>query len=285
MVCSHAFERKKMHAKEVEDFTRSAANRPAFDAYLRDGMVRKADTDPMVRKVEYKFNPNHDPANGRFTFGAAGGASRSSSSAASGSVRLKRYYRGMTANGVGAITPTSGGHFDAAGRYVPEMFPPDSYRLTDPASALAHYVSGSGEARNYYLNSIDTSNVQVSDFPSIQSVIDTGKPGTYVFTDTAAKNFDSSIPWKSSRLTAAATVGRLALQANGSLVIGETSRYSFLGELGVQKEIYDFNPSHGRTSTGELSTTVGRQFPGKSFQIHIMRTKPFSATGYATARR
>lgn len=59
-----------------------SANRRAFEHYLRTGQ-RLAATE-WQRLHERKFNPNHDPEDGRFTFalggtsGGGGGLSRSS---------------------------------------------------------------------------------------------------------------------------------------------------------------------------------------------------------------
>lgn len=53
--------------------SRAVARRVAFDRYLRTGEAWSAATiDALADRYERKFNPNHDPADGRFTSGPGG---------------------------------------------------------------------------------------------------------------------------------------------------------------------------------------------------------------------
>lgn len=141
-----------------EHYAQNAIDGLAFGAWLRSGLVPDDLADLGRRldagSLQFKSNPNHDPANGRFTSGSGGtGAARG--------------YDGMTARGVAKIRPVGGGGTDRNGRPVPELFPPDPYALHTPAEALAHYMDGSGEARNYYFNNVDTSQVKLTDFKEV----------------------------------------------------------------------------------------------------------------------
>lgn len=89
------------------------------------------------------------------------------------------------------------------------MFPkssPDPYALSNPAAALAHYVGGSGEDRNYYFNTLDTSKLALSDFPEIQRTPKEGTPGLHQIVN-ASGRFDSGLPVLTRNLSSAATIG------------------------------------------------------------------------------
>ncbi len=304
-----------MVEEDFRSLARGAAYSLGFDAYLRTGLFLTDLDDYEEEWIELKYNHAHDPANGQFTFstGGASGVSphvgrqdrrgsqpiqanrpanphtqkprQNRSDTPAEVARRVGYYQGVTAQGVGIIRPTSGGHVDSTGHYVPEIFPPDPYHLSDPVSALAHYIAGSGTERNFYLNTVDTSHVKVSDFRRLQKVIDWGRPGRYYFKDVPHHNFDSSLPWDISKSSAATTVGRLKLRLTGSLAVGKNGRYSFSGFLGSMPDPYDFNPSHGRTAAGEGLTTIGRMVSGKPFRIYVVGTKPFTASGYTPIRQ
>jgi murein DD-endopeptidase MepM/ murein hydrolase activator NlpD len=53
-------------------FERDSIERLVFDYYLGTG--RMGDVDEVYAACERKFNPNHDPDDGRFTFGSGGGS-------------------------------------------------------------------------------------------------------------------------------------------------------------------------------------------------------------------
>lgn len=172
--------------REQQCQAKNAIESLAFAAWLRSGAVPD-DVTELARametgKIEFKFNPYHDPANGRFAF--APGRSPST-----------RSYRGMTKHGVGSVQPVSGGYVDQNGRYVPEQFAPDPYALHTPAEALAHYAGGSGEDRNYYFSKVDMSRVKPTDFLNIADLIANAKPGLYPIVDAgSAYNGDYSGP-------------------------------------------------------------------------------------------
>ncbi len=191
-LCSLAIGRHAMDEADYRNLALGAAYRLAFDDYLRTGVSPTGLCEDVGPIHEMKYNHNHDSSDGRFTFSAGGGggaranaggradaggrgrgrghsarhklAHRSTSANSSQAVRKARFYTGMTAHGEHLIRPISGGHVDPSGHYVTEMFPPDPYHLSNPVSALAHYVGGSGEARNFYLNTVDTSNLSIEDF-------------------------------------------------------------------------------------------------------------------------
>jgi hypothetical protein len=183
------------------------------------------------------------------------------------------------------IHPTGGGYVDANGHDVPEQFPPDPYHLSDPFHALAHYLDGSGEARNFYLNAVDMSQLELSDFPAIQDVLGAGKPGVYPIRAAAAKNFDASLPPSHFKFSAANIVGRLGLHADGMLVISPEGRYIFNGKLSVPKEFYRFPASKYRTSLAERLTTFGRQLPGKDYRVYVIGAVSLERTGPVNIRR
>lgn len=252
-----------------EVYARSAVEGLAFRAWLCSGTV-PADILALAPKpdpdvIETKGNPYHDPVNGQFTFGPGG---------ANGT----RGYRGMTAHGPGIIRPVSGGGTDRNGRPVPEMFPPDPYALRTPAEALAHYVDGSGEERNYYFNKVDKSEVKLSDFPAIAKLTSNGSTGVYPIVDAAA-SYNGGLLGKADNLSSAATVGGLTLKANGMLAIAKDGSYSFSGRLSADQDKFDFNPRSGRSAIAEASTTIGRQLTGREFLVNMIGSKPFSARG------
>lgn len=273
---------------EAKHHALNAVKRLAFANYLRTGWAG-VDAELLTaasEKIEFKFNPYHDPHNGRFTFAPGGGdrgsrnvgRNRDAARPKRSPDPVSRYYRGITKSGIGTIKPVSGGHFDANGRYVPELFPPDPYAISNPASALAHYIGGSGEARNYYFNTLDTSKVRLTAFPEIRRLLKERKPGLHQIVN-ATGSFDSGLPLMTRNLSPAATIGGARLRANGVLAISKDGRYSFDGKLAAEKDPYDFHPRDGRSAIADASTTIGRQFPGKIFNIYIVGAKPFSESG------
>ena len=272
----------------------NAVKRLASVSYLRTGLAGvDAELLTAASEIEFKFNPYHDPRNGQFTFAPGGGVDRggAGSSDSRQAARPKRspdaasdHYRGITASGVDAVKPVSGGYSDANGRHVPEVFAPDPYALSNPAAALVHYAGGSGEDRNYYFNTLDTSKVALSDFPEIQRTLQEGTPGLHQIVN-ASGRFDSGLPLLTRNLSSAATIGGAVLRANGVLAISRDGRYSFDGTLAAKDDLYDFNPRKGRSAIGNISTAIGRQLPGKPFTIHIIGSKPFSKTGVVPGRR
>lgn len=246
-----------------------------------------------VSETEFKFNPYHDPRNGRFTFAPGGSVDRGGRNVRRNREgarpkrsqdAVSRYYRGVTASGVGTIKPVSGGHLDPAGRYVPELFPPDRYALSNPTFALAHYVAGSGDARNYYFNTLDTSKVKLTTFAEVRRILKEGKPGLYQIVDSLG-SFDSGLPLLTRNLSPGATIGGAKLRANGVLAISREGRYSFDGKLAADVDSYDFEPRKGRSQIGDVFTMIGRQFPGKKFKIYIVGSKPFSETGTLSSKQ
>lgn len=278
-----------MAEDDFRSLAQGATDRLALDAYLRTGVYPKfGEAQPVQRK----FNPWHDPDNGRFTYGPSGAAGTATARTGqrghkptSPLVSRARYYKGKTANGVDIIRPTSGGYVNTSGQFVAEVFAPDPYRLTDPASAVAHYAGGSGEDRNYYLNSVDTSNVKVSDFPSVQSILDKNQPGRFDITGASIRNFDSGTPFAPKKISSANIVGRLAIEANGVLVISSKGRYIFNGYLGVSHEKYQFPASRHRTPLAEALTTFGRHLPGRAFDVHVIGTAAFNKAGFTNIRK
>lgn len=279
---------------EAKHHALNAVKRLAFASYLRTGRAEvDAELLTAASETELKFNPYHDPRNGRFTF-APGGVAASGNRGIRRSHpparpkrspdAVSRYYRGVTASGIGAIKPVSGGHFDATGRYIPELFPPDPYALSNPAAALAHYVGGSGENRKFYFNTLDTSKVKLTAFAGVRQILEEGKPGLHRIVD-ASGSFDSGLPLMTRNLSPAATVGGASLRANGVLAIGKDGRYSFDGKLAADVDSYDFDPRKGRSWIGDASTAIGRQLPGQKFKIHIIGAKPFSEIGTLGAKR
>lgn len=252
-----------------ERFAIDAVERLAFESWARFGSVPHDILDmrrlPTVMAVEFKFNPYHDPVDGRFTFGP-------------NTNHAAHEYRGMTAGGVRKIRPVSGGGTDRNGRPVPEMFAPDRYALHSPDEALMHFLSGSGEDRNYYFQKVDTSHVTLANFPSISKVVAEAKPGLHKIVD-ALGGYNGGTLGRTSNLTSPATVGGLTLRASGVLAIAGDGYYTFSGRLSADDDIYDFNKRRGRSPLADASTKIGRQISGKSFTVHMIGSKPFSERG------
>lgn len=256
----------------------AVARRVAFDRYLRTGEAWSAATiDALADRYERKFNPNHDPADGRFTSGPGGPNTSRPKGDPNDPARKAPYYRGRTADGVGPILPTSGGHVDPSGRYAPEMFPPDPYAIKDPVSALGHYMEGSGEPMNFYMNGIDDSQIDITKFSQINGLLTSRVPGSYELLDVpgsieTGKNF---FPRHS---TEAAVIGGLSASANGTLDVGRDS-YRFSGWISASNETYDFHPREGRTSFGDISNSIGEMLPGRKFRVYMVGTKQVDLSG------
>lgn len=262
---------------------RNAVARLAFDDFVRIG--RRRGTIELFERLSadrfVKYNHEHDPSNGQFTFRSGGGSA--SSELTEVGRKPHRHsaplsYLGATTSGIGPIKPLIGGHTDANGCYVPEVFTPDPLALHDPASAIAHYVGGSGTPRNYYFAALDTTTVTPVSFPAIKKLLLAGQPGLYKIVN-AQTDYDSSLPAAASRLSAGSIIGRLPLETDGVLAMSREGRYTYDGILRPTLDHYDFNVGHGRTVLGELSTEAGALLSGKQFPIYIIGSKPLSALG------
>lgn len=263
-----------------------AVGRAAFDHHLRTGVVLGEPARRALHETyERKFNPNHDPADGRFTSGP-GGAKKPKAPKAprlpgtEDPTKKAHYYQGETANGLGPIQPTSGGYVDANGRYVPDVFPPDPYAIRTPADALAHYIGGSGQPMNFYANGIDVSSLQAEDFPSIKQKIDAGQSGNFIIRDAQSQDgLDTSKLSGFSNFSAAKSVGGVAPAANGVLQVNGKGEYSFSGWTGFHEDPYDFDKRSGRTREADALTFIGSLLKGKPFTTYIVGTLPFLRAG------
>ncbi len=116
----------------------TALHHLAFNSYLCRGEVpEKIGTMHdvvMTPATGQKFNPYHDPHSGQCT-------------------------TGLGPHGVGE----SGTEHHPQ---VPALYPPYPDVLLSAKMALYHYMGGSSTARNFYLNSINSSNVKAMDLPS-----------------------------------------------------------------------------------------------------------------------
>lgn len=184
----------------------------------------------------------------------------------------------MTATGVGRITATAGGGYDQQGKFVPESFPPDPFRLSTPVAAVAHYVGGSGEPRNYYFNRLDTSKLRISTFERVAALLREGVPGNYVLENDVG-GFETN-----DHFGPHYTVGGITAVANGVLAIRKDGRYSFDGRLSAKPDKNNYDRRSGRTAAADRMTAIGRLLPGKPFDVYFIGSKPFSDTGHRLRR-
>ena len=93
--------------------TEQATGGFSFDHWLRTGRLIRVDARWGAREV--KFNPNHDPKDGRFTFGEGGGAGMSRPPKAREAGKGDRTWGGGSFSGGGGGTAGGGG---ATGYYM-----------------------------------------------------------------------------------------------------------------------------------------------------------------------
>jgi RHS repeat-associated protein len=133
--------------------------------------------------------------------------------------------------------------------------------------ALDHYFEGSGRKVYIPLDEIQARFPLPTDFPSVAKLIKKGA-GKKIFVN--HQIFADSNPIQTSGFQAA-ILGRITFRLNGRLAVDKFGGIQFVGTVGMLTDTYDFDASK-RGLLGELSTTVGRQLPGKSYKIEAVGT-------------
>ncbi len=266
-----------------------AVHRLAFDRYMRTGeALGPAALASLAADYEKKFNPNHDPANGRFTFGPGGSGGHTPKAprlpGTEDPTKKSHYYQGRTAKGLGKIEPIAGGYTDKNGRYVPEVFAQDPYEIGNPGAAFSHYLEGSGTARNFYAGNIDASSLKAEDFEDIQAMLSVGKPGVFPIRD-ANGSLDTTRNLLPGNLLAGSEVGGVVPVANGTLKMNNDGTYHFGGWIGFHDDPQDFDKHPGRSPVGAVSTILGRQSQGRNYSIYIVGTVNMERQGRYNRKR
>ncbi len=260
-----------------------AVGRAAFDHYLRTGVVLG---EPARRALhdacERKFNPNHDER-GRFASGPGGPKKPKVRKAprlpgTEDPTKKAHYYQGETANGLGPIEPTSGGYVDANGRYVPEVFPPDPYKLSSGQGALDHFENGGGSPMNFYAKDIDLSSMGLDSFRDIQRRLQDGKAGDFLIQD-AQGSFDTGGHPSPANVVAGSVVGGVVPVANGVLTINKSGDYAFSGWVGFHDDTNVYHDRSGKNPFGYISNLYGEQIKGAPYSIYIVGTQPLNRQG------
>jgi RHS repeat-associated protein len=146
--------------------------------------------------------------------------------------------------------------------------PPSTTKLSWGAQyALDHYLEGSGRKVYIPLDEIQARFPLPTDFPGVAKLIKKGT-GKKIFVN--HQIFADSNPIQTSGFQAA-ILGRITFRLNGRLAVDKFGGIQFVGTVGMLTDTYDFDASK-RGLLGELSTTVGRQLPGKSYKIEAVGT-------------
>jgi uncharacterized protein RhaS with RHS repeats len=154
--------------------------------------------------------------------------------------------------------------------------PPDCDN-PNAATALAHFMGGSGKPLTYDFNKIDTRSVGPSNFSDINSALGSSKAGTVAID----QKIKYTVPG-----AAHYTLGDISLRAQGTVTTFcvETCVSSFEGTLKAYDDPYDFNKASHRSATGEALTTAGSKLPGKNYMIEIRGERVMEQTGNPTDR-
>ena len=146
----------------------------------------------------------------------------------------------------------------------------DPSGLLSSAEALAHYRGGTGTALDMDFSEIPTALVLPTDFPAVKAATNSACfDGTMKIDDRTS--FASLMKWL--------TVGNITLRLQGTLMTKCDCSWSFSGYLKSFDDIYDFNASTHRYILGETLTAIGRNIPGKPYDIRIRGAKSISQEG------
>jgi tetratricopeptide (TPR) repeat protein len=133
-----------------------------------------------------------------------------------------------------------------------------------------HYLGRGGTPLWIDFSEVDTKGVRVSRVPAIASEL--RKPAR-----DAVIPIESRLQWETPGLQAY-LIGRITLRVRGTLTLRRNCTWAFHGSLGADNDIYDFDESN-RSFVAETLTAVGRNLPGKAYDIEIRGTKPISDNG------
>jgi RHS repeat-associated protein len=146
----------------------------------------------------------------------------------------------------------------------------DPSGLLSSAEALAHYRGGTGTALDMDFSEIPTALVLPTDFPAVKAATNSACFDRTMKIDDRT-SFASLMKWL--------TVGNITLRLQGTLTTKCDCSWSFSGYLKSFDDIYDFNASTHRSIIGETLTTIGRNIPGKPYDIRIRGAKSISQEG------
>ena len=160
----------------------------------------------------------------------------------------------------------------------------DFLGLLTSSEALDHFKAGADNPKNINERTplkmpfadIDTSKVQIKQFPEIAKQLEKCKPGTYQIKWGDKKD---NLPHTTSG-DQALFLGDISLKLEGTLVIENDGNWSFTGQLKSFDDYYDFNASTHRGAIGEALTWLGREkVAGKPYWIEIRGSKQMKEAG------
>ena len=161
-----------------------------------------------------------------------------------------------------------------------ESLPPSAanHRLNDQGAthitateAFDHYKAGSGLPLRMNINQLNLSGIRPEEFDKFQAALSDG----------VDKDLDIKQAFSMSRSSTNdyLLLGDVTLRLRGHLTFDKNGGWNFNGNYKVYDDTYDFNKSTHRWFGGELLTSIGRQTPGKPFQIEIRGAVPVQAKG------
>lgn len=146
-----------------------------------------------------------------------------------------------------------------------------SQRRLTAEMAFDHYMQGSGTPLRLNLNQLNLSDIKPTEFPGFQAALSRGKD--------ALIDTKYAFPMSRSSEEDGYLLGDSTLRLQGHLTFAQNGSWDFDGTYKIFDDPYDFNKSTHRGFIGELLTTIGRNTPGKPFDIEIRGSVPVSARG------
>lgn len=144
-------------------------------------------------------------------------------------------------------------------------------RFSDPTGlltvgdALSHYVHGGGESLNVAFGSLDTQDVQPSDFEAIRK----NTRDSLGCCSEETINIEDVLPYRTPGIQRI-IYGHVLLMLRGKLQVERDCSWCFVGFLSALPDRYDFNRSTHRTWFGEISTILGGFLPGDPYTINFV---------------
>jgi hypothetical protein len=133
----------------------------------------------------------------------------------------------------------------------------------DSASAvggLAHYMSRDGKTLSLPIGQLGVSAIEPTDFQQFRDLLPKLATGS-------GMSVDFSQAFSTKGINNSLLVGHLVLELQGIVSVSEGGDWAFRGKVTALPDTYDFNKANYRTAVAEALTTLGRQIPGKAFDI------------------
>lgn len=139
-------------------------------------------------------------------------------------------------------------------------------------TAFLHYLGRSEKEESVKFDIVDTSMIRANDFKQVHDIMKSCKKGEYEINDSLVLNTIST------SLNVGLMLGQITIKIEGTMPILQNGDWKLNGRLFAAQDKYDFNKGD-RSWWAEALTTIGRNLPGKIYEITIEGEKSFFDSG------